>query len=178
MPGANYTTYLLALNHVETFLGASGVLKFCREDCKGACCAGCKLRGPGGCTEPLRHLACSMYICDPLVALLFGAEHADLLNRLRHEVGLLVRDQLCIELLYHQAYPPNAREILQRDRFIPSHLITEFCNHHLSKAEQRAYALHQLLKMIRADASVRDKIIALTSAQGDCAAQKKVTLKQ
>jgi len=66
-----YYNYQEALGRVEAFMKATGIRTYCETICKGYCCRDCYGKSTACHVNEGRRLACSYFICLPLMYIVF-----------------------------------------------------------------------------------------------------------
>lgn len=114
--GRKYLNYEEAVNLAEGFMLKSGIRRFCETVCKGLCCGPRCYYSDNACHKNEgRRLACSLFLCSDLIALVLDKELESLRVEARDDcvyalrlagrtVGKYLADA------YHDPYPQELRE--------------------------------------------------------------------
>lgn len=81
-----YYNYEQALAIIEQFMKETGIRGYCSEYCKGYCCGTCYKSKDACHKHEGRRMACSIYVCDSLEAIIFSKTEAQTLYRMRSDI--------------------------------------------------------------------------------------------
>ena len=119
MSGETYLNYEDALRRIEAFMTASGIREYCETKCFGHCCQKCFYNDTACHKNEGRRLACSFYLCEALLCILFPHEE----TRARYEkLGRVIRAEISSargfeKTLYENPYyVPYAQSTMRRFR--------------------------------------------------------------
>lgn len=98
-------SYYEALSVVEEFMKKSGIRDYCGKVCKGHCCGiprgvenarkyvGNGIRCSTGCDEDNRKLTCSVFMCHPLLRIIFTEGQAHKYHDLKERIEEMMRNK-------------------------------------------------------------------------------------